>query len=412
MGSASSWQVLNRPRTLDTGQIRAVSLVFLMLYGGISLRRPADHMEFVIIRFAVCSIAAAGVARGHRFTWPAFRAYTVLIAFTLSLGTAYINGTLGNGIKDLPLTALATFVPLVFLQAGWDFALVVGGLLIGNAALLCLLPPPSVPLATVVLVLGSAIVCGTVSGITLLLFRVRLDESLRGLEQALGAKNEFLNTMSHELRSPLHVIIGYADILRDDPEAPPPPFVGAGIRASALELLQLVENTMNVARLDAGKVRLYVDEFAPAEVVGELAESVRALPEAKGGVPVRWQVSPDLPRVRLDRLKLKEIVQNLVSNALKFTDEGVVWVAVDCDAEHLRIAVRDTGRGIPPESQERIFELFERVDGLHGGEAPGVGLGLYIVKSLVELMRGRIDVTSDPGHGACFTVRLPLALPA
>ncbi|HJQ82540.1 MAG TPA: ATP-binding protein, partial [Candidatus Binatia bacterium] len=141
----------------------------------------------------------------------------------------------------------------------------------------------------------------------------------------------------------------------------------------------------------------------------DLAESVAALPEASRGVDVRWDVAGNLPPVRLDRLKVKEIVQNLVSNALKFTRAGEVKVSLGSDGERLRITVRDTGIGIPAEAQARIFDMFERVEPANGG-APGVGLGLYIVNRLVELMRGKAALESAPGNGSCFIVQLPLRL--
>jgi signal transduction histidine kinase len=159
-------------------------------------------------------------------------------------------------------------------------------------------------------------------------------------------------------------------------------------------------------------VTVRADEFAPAEIIEELAEAVHALPEAQGPVPVHWETEDDLPRVRLDRLKVKEIVQNLVSNALKFTAEGEIRVRVGRRGDHLQIEVRDTGIGIPPEAQARVFDMFERVETPDGQRLPGVGLGLFIVHSLVGLMGGSIALRSTPGEGCVFTVELPLALDA
>jgi signal transduction histidine kinase len=409
MGSTPLWRLLNQSREVDTRILRLGSMVFLAVYGAIALARPVgEHPEFLLIRLAVCLLAGAGIVLAERMTWRAVRAYLLGLALLLSLGTSYIDGTLGHGLRELPLSALAIFVPLVFLQTGRDLIVAIVGLLIGHAILFTVvLPPPLIPASTVYLVLVGAAAQGAMAGMTLLAFRARLQESMGHVERALRAKNEFLNTMSHELRSPLHVVIGYADMLREG-DAESPATLGEHIRASALELLQLVENTMNVARLEAGKATLRLDEFSPAEMFEALAEDVRALPEAKSGVPVKWRVSRELPAVQLDRLKLKEIVQNLISNALKFTDEGAVLVTVDRQAGHLRIAVRDTGRGIPLDAHERIFELFERVEDTGGNHPAGAGLGLYIVKSLVDLMGGEIAVASEPGEGSCFTVRLPL----
>jgi signal transduction histidine kinase len=269
------------------------------------------------------------------------------------------------------------------------------------------LPPPAAPLSTVCLVVVLTVLVGTVLGMTNLVYRAVLQDSVSRLEAALQARSRFLNTMSHELRSPLHVIIGYADIWREEAADATAREAAQRVRLAALELLQLVESTLNVARLEAGRITLRVEAFQPAEFFRELAEGVRVLPEAQAGVPVTWQIPTDLPVMELDRLKLKEIVQNLVSNALKFTQAGGVTVAAAVERDRLEITVRDTGVGIAPEAQARIFEIFERVEA-RDVHRPGIGLGLYIVKNLVELMRGTISVTSRPGEGAAFTVRLPL----
>jgi signal transduction histidine kinase len=231
---------------------------------------------------------------------------------------------------------------------------------------------------------------------------------LERLRQALNVKNEFVNTMSHELRSPLNVILGYAEMLSEDRSNIG--FNTARIRASALELLELVENTMTVARLGSGKVILQLGEFAWRDLVLELSESTGASAEAKAGVPVRWWLDEELPPAHLDRLKVKEIVHNLVSNALKFTERGEVVVSFRRAGEaEVQIEVADTGPGIPSESQARIFEMFERGGPAEAGPG-GVGLGLYIVKGLVGLMDGTIRLSSALGVGSRFSVRLPLCL--
>jgi signal transduction histidine kinase len=226
------------------------------------------------------------------------------------------------------------------------------------------------------------------------------------LQQALRARSEFVNTMSHELRSPLHVILGYAELLADGTQEPG--FVAARVRASGLELLQLVDNTLTAARLGSGKLRAQPSEFPLAELIGELRETLGAQPEASNGVALRWESSRDLPVVRLDRLKLKEIVHNLVSNALKFTERGEVVVRVGREGTRVRIDVEDTGSGIPPEAQTQIFEMFERLETDRG--TGGAGLGLYIVKNLVQLMGGTVTLASEPGHGSRFTVWLPIGI--
>jgi signal transduction histidine kinase len=142
------------------------------------------------------------------------------------------------------------------------------------------------------------------------------------LQSALDAKSEFVNTMSHELRSPLSVIIGYADVLLDGDLDPA--FVGGRIRDSALDLLQLVDNSLTVARLGTGKLRLNLEEFSVNAVAADVTEALRALPEGRKAIPLVWKIDPALPRVQLDRLKVKQILHNLVSNGLKYTDAGEV----------------------------------------------------------------------------------------
>jgi len=230
------------------------------------------------------------------------------------------------------------------------------------------------------------------------------------LQEALRARGEFVDTMSHELRSPLHVILGYAEMLAE--HRVDPGFATGRIRASGLELLLLIENTMTAARLGSGKMSVQATEFDVAALLDEVRETATSLPEADAAVALRWEIAADLPPVRLDRLKVKEIVHNLVSNALKFTARGMVTVRAVVDAGALRLDVEDTGSGIPADVHARIFEMFERVE-LPGAARPaGVGLGLFIVRRLVGLMHGSVSVDSSPGCGARFTVRLPIRFEA
>lgn len=230
------------------------------------------------------------------------------------------------------------------------------------------------------------------------------------LQEALRARGEFVDTMSHELRSPLHVILGYTDMLGDG--RADVDFAAGRIRAASLELLQLVENTMTAARFGSGKLSVQVSEFDLAALLDEVRETAAALPYVSGDVALRWEVAADLPPVRLDRLKVKEVVHNLVANGLKFTARGSVTVRAARERDMIRIEVEDTGSGIPDDVQVRIFEMFERFEPAGAARPSGVGLGLYIVRSLVALMSGTVAVYSAAGQGARFTVRLPIRLAA
>jgi signal transduction histidine kinase len=414
------WVVLNRPRPFDVKTTQILCGFLAAIYVPMAvLRHVPAHPEFLLIRAFIGLYGFAGMTLASRFSFGGLRAYTVGLAFLASLGGGYVAAALGNEPAQLPLTGLCTFVAIVFLQTGVDVACVVPALAIGHALLLAIWPAEHVAMAAVVVMIASSLVIGASVCMIVVGYSGRLNERVRWWQDAcereraaLRAKSAFLSTMSHELRSPLHVIVGYADMIRDD-VSPALRDPLARIRQSALDLLHLVENTMNASRLEAGKLALHVETVEPVPLFREIAENVQTLPEAKRGVPVRWRVPPSLSPVQVDRLKLKEIVQNLVSNALKFTREGEVAVEVAADAAALTISVRDTGPGIDPASHARIFEMFERVDADGKTERPpGVGLGLYIVRSLVALMSGTIVVESAPGAGTCFTVRLPARTPA
>jgi signal transduction histidine kinase len=378
------------------------------------LRDDPAHPEFALVRGAIAAYAFLGMAVANRLRFPSLRAYTVGLALVLSLGGGYVAAVLGNDPMQLPLTGLCTFVGVAFLQTAADVALVVPALALGHALLLVWIPPMHVALASVIVMIASALLTGAATSLIVLAYSARLNQSLNWWRaacererDALRAKSAFLSTMSHELRSPLHVIIGYAEMVSDAVPPDVQPQVQR-IRESATDLLHLVENTMNAARLEAGKLAVRVEDFDLGALLRELAENVAALPEAKRGVAVRWQVPDVTVPVRLDRLKVKEIVQNLVSNALKFTRDGEVGVRVTREGSALRIEVRDSGPGISRAAQARIFEMFERVDDDQDDSIPGAGLGLFIVRSLVGLLGGTIAIESTPGVGTCFIVRLPL----
>jgi signal transduction histidine kinase len=236
---------------------------------------------------------------------------------------------------------------------------------------------------------------------------VRLVEELTRANQI---KSEFVSTMSHELRTPLSVILGYTDILRDDLARSDQRETLGKIRRSGLELLEMIEATLDLNRLEAGKDPPVIERVQ----VGDLLDVLRTEYAAVGGRPetvLRWQPAPDLV-LWTDRRKLKIILKNLVGNALKFTPRGEVVVGCDVSDDACTFRVRDTGIGIDAEQVPLIFEMFRQADGSDSRSHGGVGLGLYITHRLVTQLGGTVEVDSVKGRGTTFEVTLPLPVRA
>jgi signal transduction histidine kinase/CheY-like chemotaxis protein len=236
-------------------------------------------------------------------------------------------------------------------------------------------------------------------------------------ESANQAKSKFLANMSHELRTPLNAILGFGrNLARAKDLAPERHNEVDIIRRSGDHLLQVIDEILSLARIEAGRVALQWTPFDPVRSLEDIAEMIRVRAQAKG---LRFDLEVDntLPRViRGDAGKIRQVLINLLGNAVKFTQQGYVRLRACTkrsdkgpDRISLQLAVEDSGPGIPKEQLDTIFDSF--VQGKHtGGDAKGTGLGLAICRSLVDVMEGRIDVTSKPGKGSLFTVTVPVEL--
>ncbi|HWP56723.1 MAG TPA: GAF domain-containing protein [Candidatus Acidoferrales bacterium] len=244
---------------------------------------------------------------------------------------------------------------------------------------------------------------------------LELEQLNRDLQEAINAKSEFMAAMSHELRTPLNVIIGNTDLMLSG-------FFGDMTESQkrslqktlhhSRTLLKLITDVLTFAKMEAQKIPLEISTFAVEEVLARVQDYAEHL-SRNGHIDIAWRVEAGLPPLTTDALKLEEILQNLIGNAFKFTQQGTIEIAVRDVKESGRIefVVADTGIGIRPEDQDRIFKQFEQVHEAHTGSYAGVGLGLSIVKRYLEMMHGDIRVKSEPGRGSTFTVTLPYASP-
>jgi PAS domain S-box-containing protein len=238
----------------------------------------------------------------------------------------------------------------------------------------------------------------------------RLQWQARELEKANRLKSDFLASMSHELRTPINALIGYTSLMLDRIYGELTPQQEEGlhrIQASSHHLLELINDILDLAKIEAGKMPLHLEPVTLGDVVREVAQQMEPLVRRKR-LELVTDVPPDGVAMYTDRTKLKQVLLNLVSNAVKFTHAGRIGVRGTRAGTEVRIEVSDTGIGIRPDDLSAIWEDFRQVDQSRTREFGGTGLGLSITRKLVDALGGRVSVTSEYGAGSTFTVVLPL----
>jgi len=224
-------------------------------------------------------------------------------------------------------------------------------------------------------------------------------------------KGDFLATMSHELRTPLNSILGFSDVLLSgDALTEKQRRWVSNIQTSGQKLLALINDILDLAKIEAGKMTVRLDSFNLHDVCDGLLNMFRPLAEKKN-IDLRSQIEPDIPMLRQDMTKLQQILQNLLSNAIKFTPEGGrVLLKAEADTKYVTISVMDTGVGVAKEEQDLVFQKFRQSGNPLTREHAGTGLGLSIVRELCKLLSGEVTLQSELGRGSTFTVRLPMQL--
>ncbi|WEN16172.1 two-component regulator propeller domain-containing protein [Rhodanobacter sp. AS-Z3] len=267
--------------------------------------------------------------------------------------------------------------------------------------------------------LGYALLVLAAASLTLRNWRRRLaqrhhmqlvEQQRQMAEAASAAKTQFLATLSHEIRTPMTGVMGMAELLLGTPLNPLQHDYTQAMRRSGTMLLKLLNDALDLARIEAGKLELEPSAFDPRQLLEDVAQLEQGLAHSRG-LRFALEVADDLPpQLAGDALRIKQVLLNLANNALKFTEQGSVTLRACRIDGGLQFSIIDTGPGIPEASQARLFQRFEQAEGPQ--RQAGSGLGLAICRELVDMMGGSIELESRLGHGSTFHVRLPLVEPA
>jgi signal transduction histidine kinase/CheY-like chemotaxis protein len=238
-----------------------------------------------------------------------------------------------------------------------------------------------------------------------------LEEALAAMQDALRAKGEFLAVVSHEIRTPMNGVLGMAQLLQMTELSEEQRRYVETIQTSGETLLAIINDILDMSKLDSGKVRLDMRPLQPATIVREVVDLLGAQAQSKS-LYLDTEVAADVPAwIYGDATRIKQVITNLVGNSLKFTHHGGVRIAMKMvqDGKVLECQVQDTGIGIPPDKVDRLFERFSQVDSSISRRYGGTGLGLVICKHLVEAMGGDIGAQSKQHRGSTFTFRIPVS---
>jgi signal transduction histidine kinase len=245
------------------------------------------------------------------------------------------------------------------------------------------------------------------------LFR-EIEAKGRELAEASKHKSQFLANMSHELRTPLNAILGYTELILDSIYGEMPEKARAvleRLQANGKHLLGLINDVLDLSKIEAGQLTLSLDDYSLSDVVHGVVSAVEPL-AAEKRLAFKTEVAPNMPTGHGDGRRLSQVLLNLVGNAIKFTDKGEVAIRAEAANGAFTVAVCDTGPGIAPPDQAKIFEEFQQADSSITRKKGGTGLGLSIAKRIIEMHGGRIWVESEPGKGSSFYFTVPVRVEA
>ena len=409
------WTLVNTKRPMDGRTTRSLCIALLITYVVvIALRANGAAPLALALRGVIVVYALVGVAFAQRFAHTGVRLYTVGLALLMPTLTLAATGMHGAKLSDIVFTGVTILASLSFVIMGRDLAFLVVALPTLLTITSLLLPPQPLELETRVGILAACIGLGASLAFGFQVYRGLLWQAEQAVRNAYlqakassAAKSSFLATMSHELRTPMTGVLGTADLLAASPSLGPEERRHVEtIQESGRALLRVINDILDFSKVEAGALLL---EPEPADVNLEVTGAITLMaPIAKAkGLTLRMDVDCD-PRVQVfDRTRFRQVLLNLISNALKFTETGGVLVEVRSTRRSerelvLTCAVSDTGPGVPEEARASMFEPFVQ---LHVGTArahEGTGLGLAICARLARLMGGDIEVGDAVGGGSVF----------
>lgn len=240
-----------------------------------------------------------------------------------------------------------------------------------------------------------------------------LEQKKKEAEAATRLKSEFVSNVSHELRTPLNAILGYSSLVLEGTYGETPDYLKNpvdGIQRNAIELLELINNLLDLSKMESGQMPIAIESVDLKRLLPEAAQKIALLLNGKK-IELKWRIEDDLKRIQSDPLKIRQVFMNLLTNAIKFTEEGSIIISAANANGGILLSIEDTGIGIKDEDLPAIFDAFRQIDGSTTRKVGGSGLGLTIVRNILEILHGKIEVRSKFGEGSTFTIFLPESLP-